>query len=73
MPDVFDAIFHHNDSLNAVAPRKAGVFIRIDASHFKYIRVNHAAAQKLMIMFVSCSDDREWTRGATSVSSLACI
>ena len=47
MPHVLDAVFHHDQAVDATAKGKAGVFVRIDVSSFQHVRMNHAAAQQL--------------------------
>ena len=39
--------FRQRDTLQSYTKSKAGVFLRIDAAHFKYMGMNHTTAKDL--------------------------
>jgi hypothetical protein len=45
--DVFDAVFHHDQPVDAAAPGEAGVNIGIDTRFMQDVWVDQAAAQQL--------------------------
>jgi hypothetical protein len=44
MTHVFDIVLHHNQSIDAATKGEAGIFVRVDISGSKYVRMDHAAA-----------------------------
>ena len=47
MPHVLYTMLHHDEPLNAAAPRISRIDIWIDTGHFKYVWVDHPATEKL--------------------------
>src|SRR6266498_2592677 len=47
MPNIFDVVLHHHQSLQAATPGKSGVHIGVDICHSEYVGVNHPHTQKL--------------------------
>src|SRR6476661_24375 len=45
LPEIGDAVFQHRDAVEAHAPGKALVDIRIDAAGAQHVRMHHAAAE----------------------------
>ena len=44
---IIDLIFQKSDSLKTYTKCKTGVLIRVDAAHFKYMRMHHTTAKDL--------------------------
>src|ERR1700689_1756147 len=47
LPEVAHAVFQHRDAVDAHAPGKALIRIRIDAAGAQHVRMHHAAAENL--------------------------
>src|SRR6266536_754710 len=47
MTNIFDAVLHHHQPLEAAAPGKTGVHSGVDAGHAEHIGVDHAHTEQL--------------------------